>query len=51
MANKFLGAIRCMTLLWILFLCACTTITTTPVLYSNNSNYDFEILGEVTYKG
>jgi len=51
MANKFFWTIKCMMLSGILFFCGCTTISTTPVLYSNNSNYDFIILGEVTYKG
>ena len=30
-----------------IFLSGCST--TTPVFYSNNSNYEFEILGEVKY--
>jgi len=34
-----------------LFISGCTTTTTTaPFYYSNNSNYDFIILGEVTYE-
>jgi len=32
-------------------LSGCTTTANVPVFYSNNSNYDFIILGEVTYSG
>jgi len=39
------------TMLLALFISGCTTTTTTaPFYYSNNSNYDFIILGEVTYE-
>ena len=35
--------------LLLLFLCGCTTtITTSPILYTNNQNTDFEILGTVS---
>jgi len=33
-----------------LSLSSCTTTTSTPVFYSNNSNYEFTILGEVIYE-
>ncbi|MCL2186578.1 MAG: hypothetical protein FWB86_12130 [Treponema sp.] len=31
-------------------LTACTTVTTTPFIYTNNTNTEFEILGEVVYE-
>jgi len=41
----------CIAMLLALFISGCTTTTTTaPFYYSNNSNYDFIILGEVTYE-
>jgi len=40
-----------MAILLALFISGCTTTTTTaPFYYSNNSNYDFIFLGEVTYE-
>ena len=34
----------------LLLLSTCTTVTTTPTFYSNNTNTKFEILGEVVYE-
>ena len=33
-----------------LFASGCKTVTTAPIFYSNNTHYDFIILGEVTYE-
>ena len=39
-----------MVILFLLLFGGCTTTTTTPIFYSNNSNYEFIILGEVIYQ-
>jgi len=35
---------------FLLLLLSCTTMRTTPVAYTNNTDTKFEILGEVTYE-
>ena len=40
----------CISCLIFLLLMACTTMTTTPHIYTNNTNTEFEILGEVLYE-
>jgi len=50
MVNKKTWLIIAILALLELLLCSCTTISTTPSFYSNNSKYDFVILGEVTCK-
>jgi len=41
----------CMVVLLVSFLSGCsTTMSSSPFFYSNNSNYEFIILGEVTYE-
>ena len=50
MANKKFRLIIGAAVLLALLLSGCTTTATAPFFYSNNSNYDFIILGEVTYE-
>jgi hypothetical protein len=50
MQNKTFWSRMGMVMMLVLFLSGCTTTSTAPFFYSNNSNYGFVILGEVTYE-
>lgn len=50
MKQIYFSVMSCLFFLLVLS-CSTTITSTTPFFYSNNSNYEFKILGEVTYSG